>query len=486
MSVATERKGQAAAPGLALAPLEELLPTLSPGTPSQETKADPDAERSRLEQAIRAAIGGLNALVAQADSEAGEILAFQVAMLEDPNLAEPAWQAIATGSPAGSAWTLATAPLIADFEGSGDALFAARASDLCDLRDRVLAELNGTPAGPLKQQPGATVLLADDLSPSQFLSWTWHPGSAIALRRGSAASHLALLARSRGIPMVVGLGPLDAAGHQLALVDGDSGRVVLSPDPVEQARMAHAPKGPASLSAGDPYVMGPARTGDGVAINLQLNINGVEDLAGLNPGCCDGIGLVRSEFLFSQGLPREDQQFQAYRRILEWADGRSVTIRTLDAGGDKAIPGLSLPEEANPFLGCRGLRFSLAHPALFEVQLRALARAAWQGLWPAERRWNHAALTAWEVALSAGLDPLEGAETLTEQNREAEMVYLGLRTIDGLELREGEEAHVATWRRQGWIESVHETAGVRIRCTASGWLRLDALAADLTALRSRS
>ena len=101
MPVATERKGQAAAPGLALAPLEELLPTLSPGSPAQETKADPDAERSRLEQAIRAAIGGLNALVAQADSEAGEILAFQVAMLEDPNLAEPAWQAIATGSPAG-------------------------------------------------------------------------------------------------------------------------------------------------------------------------------------------------------------------------------------------------------------------------------------------------------------------------------------------------------------------------------------------------
>jgi oxygen-independent coproporphyrinogen-3 oxidase len=104
----------------------------------------------------------------------------------------------------------------------------------------------------------------------------------------------------------------------------------------------------------------------------------------------------------------------------------------------------------------------------------------------AERRWNHPALAVWEAALAAGGDAREGAETLTEQNREAEMVYLGLRTIDGLELREGEEAHVATWRRQGWIESVHETAGVRIRCTASGWLRLDALAADLTALRSRS
>lgn len=103
-----------------------------------------------------------------------------------------------------------------------------------------------------------------------------------------------------------------------------------------------------------------------------------------------------------------------------------------------------------------------------------------------ERRWNQAALASWESALSAGLDPVEGAETLTSPNREAEMVYLGLRTIDGLELREGEEARVATWRRQGWIESVDETAGSRIRCTASGWLRLDALAADLTALRSRS
>ncbi|WP_373058392.1 radical SAM family heme chaperone HemW [Gemmatimonas sp.] len=103
-----------------------------------------------------------------------------------------------------------------------------------------------------------------------------------------------------------------------------------------------------------------------------------------------------------------------------------------------------------------------------------------------ERRWNHSALAAWESALTAGLDPVDGSETLTGQNREAEMVYLGLRTIDGLELREGEEARVATWRRQGWIESAHETAGSRIRCTASGWLRLDALAADLTALRSRS
>ncbi len=108
------------------------------------------------------------------------------------------------------------------------------------------------------------------------------------------------------------------------------------------------------------------------------------------------------------------------------------------------------------------------------------------GFHGSERRWNRAAFSSWESALADGVDPVEGSEVLTGQNREAEMVYLGLRTIDGLELRDGEEARVATWRRQGWIESVPGTAESRIRCTASGWLRLDALAADLTALRSRS
>lgn len=101
------------------------------------------------------------------------------------------------------------------------------------------------------------------------------------------------------------------------------------------------------------------------------------------------------------------------------------------------------------------------------------------------RRWNHAALNTWEAELAAGRDPVEGAETLTDTNRDAEMVYLGLRTIDGLSLRMHEEAHVAAWRREGWIESVPGAADSRIRCSASGWLRLDGLAANLTEFRSR-
>jgi phosphotransferase system enzyme I (PtsI) len=125
----------------------------------------------------------------------------------------------------------------------------------------------------------------------------------------------------------------------------------------------------------------PALTADGRRIAVLLNIAAPDDLAGLDPAICDGIGLVRTEFLFeaSQGLPDEETQYAAYRRILDWAEGRPVTIRTLDAGGDKPIAGLTVRGESNPFLGLRGIRLSLSRPEVFRLQLRALARAAVHG-----------------------------------------------------------------------------------------------------------
>ena len=127
--------------------------------------------------------------------------------------------------------------------------------------------------------------------------------------------------------------------------------------------------------------MRPAVTADGVQIRVMLNISDPRELADLDPAICDGIGLVRTEFLFHdrQGLPSEEQQYSIYRRIAEWAQGRPVTLRTLDAGGDKPIPGLTPAGESNPFLGVRGLRLSLAQPDVFRAQLRALARAAMHG-----------------------------------------------------------------------------------------------------------
>jgi phosphotransferase system enzyme I (PtsI) len=126
----------------------------------------------------------------------------------------------------------------------------------------------------------------------------------------------------------------------------------------------------------------PAITADGRRITVLLNIAAPEDLAGLDPAICDGIGLVRTKFLFgaSQGLPDEETQYAAYRRILDWPEGRPVTIRTLDAGGDKPIAGLTIRGESNPFLGLRGIRLSLSRPEVFRLQLRALARAAVHGV----------------------------------------------------------------------------------------------------------
>ena len=122
-------------------------------------------------------------------------------------------------------------------------------------------------------------------------------------------------------------------------------------------------------------------TADGTPIRIMLNISDPRELAGLDPSICDGIGLVRTELLFHDrhGLPGEEQQYGVYRQIAEWAQGRPVTIRTLDAGGDKSIPGLTPARESNPFLGVRGMRLSLARPDVFRTQLRALARAAMHG-----------------------------------------------------------------------------------------------------------
>ncbi|HZH08580.1 MAG TPA: putative PEP-binding protein, partial [Lautropia sp.] len=124
-----------------------------------------------------------------------------------------------------------------------------------------------------------------------------------------------------------------------------------------------------------------ARTADGVPIKVCINLSDLAELESIDPASCDGIGLARTEFLFpaDAGLPDEEAQYRAYSRMLEWADGRTVTIRTLDAGGDKPIPGLTVEDESNPFLGIRGLRLSLARPEVFRVQLRSLARAAARG-----------------------------------------------------------------------------------------------------------
>jgi phosphotransferase system enzyme I (PtsI) len=371
--------GRAASPGLAIGPVTVLTAAVARRTAT----GNPVREAAALKAAIENATAELSELIAAVQGQVADILKFQVAMLEDDALAEGAYNAVSAGVAADHAWRSALDAEIADYRAAEDEYFRARAADLVDIRDRVLAHLSG--AGPVTRIAGGSIVAGDDISPSTFLAADWTRGGAIALASGSSSSHVAMLARSRGAPMVVGLGPLPWNGRppSLALVDGDAGTVIFDPEPetrlLFEHRMAAANAARAAADAGR---FEPACTADGRRIAVLLNVAALEDLAGLDPAICDGIGLVRTEFLFeaSQGLPDEDTQYSVYRRILDWAEGRPVTIRTLDAGGDKPIAGLTVDGERNPFLGVRGIRLSLARPEVFRVQLRALCRAAVHGV----------------------------------------------------------------------------------------------------------
>jgi phosphotransferase system enzyme I (PtsI) len=369
--------GRPASPGLAIGPVTLLTAAVA----NRSAVGDPTQEASALQAAIKAAAADISGLIATVQREAVDILEFQVAMLEDDALVEGAYDAISAGIAADHAWRSALDAEISGYRDATDEYFRARAADLADIRDRVLSHLSGTDTARIS---GDSIVAGDDISPTIFLAADWTRGGAIALAGGSPSSHVAMLARARGAPMVVGLGPLSWNGRlpSLALVDGDAGTVIFDPEPetrrLFEHRMAAANAARAAADAGR---AGPADTADGRRIAVLLNVAAPEDLTELDPAICDGIGLVRTEFLFeaSHGLPDEDTQFAAYRRILEWAEGRPVTIRTLDAGGDKPIAGLTVDGERNPFLGLRGIRLSLARPEVFRVQLRALLRAAVYG-----------------------------------------------------------------------------------------------------------
>lgn len=372
MRPATERIGRAAAPGIASGPVVRVDQAVAMREPS----GDPARERADLEAAIAAAIAAIAALAGTVEGDAADILEFQIAMLEDDVLSSPAYAKIATGSDAASAWTQAIATQIADYVATEDDYFRARVADLDDIRERVLLCLSG---GSREAVPAGAVLAGEDVTPSRFLSVDWTGGGGIALFGGSPSSHVAMLARSRGVPMVVGIGPVEVADDDIAIVDGERGRVVFNPTDADWTACEATRADTAERATREAAVLKrPAATRDGVPVRVMINVAEPEELDAIDPAICDGIGLVRTEFLFHRpgDLPDEETQFQACRRIVEWADGRPVVLRTLDAGGDKPVTGLTHDNESNPFLGTRGIRLSLARPDVFMVQLRAMARVA--------------------------------------------------------------------------------------------------------------
>ncbi len=377
--------GIAAADGLVVARLAFLQgPCLQ-----QRQAGDAVSEAAALRAALRTAADAIEGLAAGQDELAAEILEFQLALIEDEDLLAPVYGKIAEGTPAEAAWAAVLDHEIAEYRAGGDAVFSVRADDLLDLRDRVSRALFGDHAGG--ERAGAQegdILVATDLTPSLFLEldWTRHRGAAIC--GGSPTSHVAILARARGIPLVVGLGAdLDLLTEgEPAVLDAEEGRLILAPRPatlsgIEDRLAARA----ADEVEARALIARPAQTAAGDSVAITINVDDPAVLDPIHPDAvavetCDGIGLARTEFLFEGGrLPGEAEQLAVYRGLIDWARGRPVTVRTLDAGGDKPIPGVTPAGESNPFLGLRGLRLSLRDPALFTLQLRALARAAAHG-----------------------------------------------------------------------------------------------------------
>ena len=366
-----EIRGRPAAPGLARGPRFRIG---APASMPHGARIGPDAGAEGLAAAIALSLSQVEALIAASEGAEADILEFQAAMLADDTLSDSAYAILQKGGDASAAWNEALSAEIVGYLASEDDYFRARAADIADIRDWVLRNLSGA---ALEAPPPGSILVGDDISPTRFLEADWSSGGGLALAGGSAASHVAILARSRGVPMVVGLGPALLQESDEIIVDGESGTVVLRPGSAEAAAFEARREAAATrahlirLRLHDQ-----ACSSDGVPIKVMVNIAGTDDLDRIDVATCDGVGLMRTEFLFGGGkLPDEEEQFRVYARVLEWANGRPVTIRTIDAGGDKPVKGLTVAE-TNPFLGIRGIRLSLARPEIFSVQLRALARAA--------------------------------------------------------------------------------------------------------------
>ena len=378
--------GIPASPGVALGVTVRLDagPTAIPRT----TVDDPDAEWDRFQQAVAQAqaelaetadrmareLGEAQARIFQAHSLALTDLDFQAAV--EAGIRERRLNAEAALHDAIEAQAQR-------YEAMAGQRFRERAADLRDVGERVLRILGGGEEAALAL-PDQAVILAEDLMPSQTAALDRSKVVAFVTAAGGPTSHTAILARSMGIPAVVGAGTgvLDLPEGVSVAVDGYSGRVVLEPD--EETREAFRAQMEADAAARASELAASqalARTRDGQRVEVVANLATAADAEAALAMGAEGVGLLRTEFLFQDRTepPSEDEQAEIYRQVAETMAPRPVIIRTLDIGGDKPAPYLDLPEEANPFLGWRAIRISLARPEFFKTQLRAILRAAVAG-----------------------------------------------------------------------------------------------------------
>ena len=375
--------GVAASPGLAVGEVFQVRHTELQVTEAAE--GDPQQERARLDEAIGQARSQLEALQARLHGERAAdkaaIFAAHQELLDDPDLLDIAYSALAKGKSAAFAWQRAFSTHADRLASLRNELLAARANDLRDVGRRVLTLLTG--AEPERQEPPVNaILVAEELTPSDTASLDRNRVRGFCTTLGGATSHVAILARSLDIPAVAGIEPrtLELPNGTPVILDGGKGILRLNPTPEEVARIRQtqeqwADRRQIDLAAAHQ----PAITLDGQRVEVVGNIGGLADAEQIPALGGEGVGLLRSEFLFMERstAPSEDEQFEAYKAIAEaLGPERPLIIRTLDVGGDKPLSYLPIPKEDNPFLGERGLRVGLDRPEMLRTQLRAILRAA--------------------------------------------------------------------------------------------------------------
>ena len=381
--MSTRLSGRAAAPGAAVAPAFVLAPQPVLTKLPEVASGAPEDERTRLLGALEQAEAELRELAervaASAGEEEGEIFEAHAEFAADPELARLTEEAVRAGASAERAVVGAFETFRELLVASASEYLAARASDLDDVRDRVVKILLGMSTGGDRPEQ-RSVVVAHELTPSETASIPVDLIAAIVTETGSPTSHAAILARALGVPAVVacdGVLAATRAGVDIA-VDGRAGEAIVDPTPDERAEIVrrHEQEERRREDLGA-LREEPGRTADGHPVELAANIGSIDHIPAAVEAGGQGSGLVRTEFLFIGRVtaPTVEEQTKVYAEILRGFPGHRVVFRTMDVGADKPLPFVERDPEENPALGLRGIRLSLRSPDLFRDQLRALVRA---------------------------------------------------------------------------------------------------------------
>ncbi len=423
-------QGIAASDGIAIAKVYTLTePDL---TVTKVTVEDSEKEVSRLDDALAASIKDVDLIKETALKNLGEeeaqVFDAHLMVLSDPELIGQVKDSITSNKVnAESALKEVTDMFISIFAGMEDNPYMQeRAADIRDVSKRVLAHLLGVKIPSPATIKDEVIIVAADLTPSDTAQLNRQYVKAFVTDIGGRTSHSAIMARSLEIPAIVGTKEVTsiAKDGDIIIVDGLSGDVFLNPsEEVIAEYRAKAEAFAAQQAEWEKLKDSKTYTKDGHQVELAANIGTPKDLEGVVNNGAEGVGLYRTEFLYmdSHEMPTEEDQFEAYKAVLEGMNGKPVVVRTMDIGGDKELPYLPLPHEMNPFLGYRAIRISLNEPEMFRTQLRALLRASVYGklriMFP----------------MIATLNDFRGAKALLEEEK-AKLIAEGVEVSDDIQV----------------------------------------------------